>query len=89
MTFRPYTVARWGLYGAAGAALMSVWLGRQAGASLDFLMLRAVFVFVIVSALAFAAEAILSSAFIPAAPGPQPKPKSTEPGPVATEVEDE
>ena len=89
MTFRPYTVARWGLYAAAGAAFMSVWLGRQAGASLDFLMLRAVFVFVIVSALAFAAEAMLSSAFTPPAPSPRPQPKTAEPTSASTEVEED
>jgi hypothetical protein len=38
---------------------MSVWLGQRAGATLDFTLLRAVFVFVIFTALAFGAEAVL------------------------------
>ncbi len=65
MTFRPFTVARWGMYVAAGAAVLSIWLGHNAGASLDFLMLRAVFVFVIVTLLGLGAEATLSMNFTP------------------------
>ncbi|MBA4181004.1 MAG: hypothetical protein C0506_10490 [Anaerolinea sp.] len=57
---RPFTIARYGIFLAVAAALMSVWLGRQAGASLDYAVLRAVFVFLIFTAIAFAAEAILS-----------------------------
>jgi hypothetical protein len=58
--FVPYTVTRWGFYGAAATASLSVWLGHNAGASLDFLMLRAVFVFVIVAVLGLGADAVLS-----------------------------
>ena len=65
MTFRPFTVARWGIYLAGAAALISVWLGHNAGATLDFLMLRAVFVFVIVTLLGLGAEATLSMNFTP------------------------
>jgi hypothetical protein len=39
---------------------LSAYLGYQNGASLDFVVLRGVFVFIIVCALGFAAEAILS-----------------------------
>lgn len=59
MNLQPYTVARYGVYGAAAIAAMSVWLGQRAGATLDFALLRAVFVFVIFTALAFGAEAVL------------------------------
>ncbi len=60
MTFRPYTVARYGLYAAAFVAVLSVYIGRQAGASFEFTLLRAVVVFVIVTALGLGAEAVLS-----------------------------
>ena len=56
---RPYTIARYGLYAAAAVALLSVWLGTRAGAPLDYALLRSVFFFVIVAALAFGAEAVL------------------------------
>lgn len=59
-TFRPYTVARYGVYLAIGVAVMSVWLGANAGATLDFTILRGVFVFLIVTALGFGAEAVLT-----------------------------
>ena len=57
--FQPYTVARYGVYLALAAAVISVWLGSNAGATLDFTILRAVFVFLIITALGFAAEAVL------------------------------
>jgi hypothetical protein len=59
VNLQPYTVARYGVYGAAAISVMSVWLGQRAGATLDFALLRAVFVFVIFTALAFGAEAVL------------------------------
>ncbi len=59
MTFRAYTIARWGIYAAAGVALLSVWLGMNAGSSLDYALLRSVFFFVIVAGLGFGAEAVL------------------------------
>ncbi|MEO8538500.1 MAG: hypothetical protein ABI577_02075 [bacterium] len=58
-TLRPYTVARFGVYAAAGVSLLSVWLGTRAGASFDYALLRSVFFFVIVAALGFGAEAVL------------------------------
>lgn len=58
--FRPFTVARYGVYLALGTAVMSVWLGSNAGATLDFTILRGVFIFLIVTALGFGAEAVLT-----------------------------
>ena len=60
MNFPPFAVARYGMYLAVVAAVMSAWLGQRAGASLDFALLRSVFVFVIVAALGFGAEAVLT-----------------------------
>jgi hypothetical protein len=78
--FVPYTVTRWGIYGAAATAALSVWLGHNAGASLDYLMLRAVFVFVIVAALGLGADAVLSVS-IPTPPAekrPAPAPETSD-----------
>ncbi len=43
MTFPPFAVARYGVYVAVAIAALSVWLGHQAGASLDWALMRAVF----------------------------------------------
>ena len=59
MNLRPYTVARHGVYAALTVAVLSVWLGQRAGVSLDYTLLRAVFVFVIFTGLAFGADVIL------------------------------
>jgi hypothetical protein len=72
MTLRPYTVARYGVYLAAAVAALSAWLGHQAGATLDFTLMRAVFVFVIFTALGFGAEAILTLGSAQASPPPAP-----------------
>jgi hypothetical protein len=72
VTFRPFTVARWGVYLAVAAAVMSAWLGQRAGASLDFVLMRGVFVFVVFAGLGFAAEAVLTVGFVPPAPRPDP-----------------
>lgn len=68
---RPYTVARYGIYFAFAVAALSVWLGNRAGASLDYVLLRAVFVFVIFTAIAFGAEAVLSVNLPPSVAQPQ------------------
>ena len=60
MNFQPYAVAKYGVYAAVAVAGISVWLGQQAGATLDFSLMRAVFVFVIFTAIGFGAEAVLS-----------------------------
>ncbi|MBE7520157.1 MAG: hypothetical protein HS107_13045 [Thermoflexaceae bacterium] len=72
MTFRPFTVARFGIYLALAVAAMSAWLGLQAGATLDYALLRAVFVFVIFTAIGFAAEAVLTIGWQPQVPRPDP-----------------
>ena len=73
MSFRPFLVATYGVYAAAAAAVLSVLLGTQAGASLDFALLRSVFVFVIIAALAFGAEAVLTVGVRPFQPAEAPQ----------------
>lgn len=60
MRLPPFTVARYGLWLALAVAVMSAWLGTNAGATLEYALLRAVFVFIIFVVLAFLAEAILT-----------------------------
>lgn len=75
----PYTVARYGIYLAAGVALTSIWLGQRAGATFDFTLLRAVFVFVLFVAIGFGAEAVLSFNFQPRPPAPPTTPSLNPP----------
>ena len=82
MKFQPFIVARYGVYGSGVAAAISVWLGLNAGASLDYALLRAVFFFVIFVALAFGAEALLST-------GWQEPESVVVPSPPAEELESE
>ena len=77
MNFRPFTVARFGIYAGVAVAVTSVWLGQQAGASLDYALLRGVFVFVIFAALGFGAEAILTVDWQPPEP-PAPTPPAAD-----------
>lgn len=72
MNLRPYMVARFGVYGALAVAAASVWLGLQAGATFDYALLRAVFIFVVFTALGFAAEAVLTLGWQPRSPSPPP-----------------
>ncbi|MGH2633188.1 MAG: hypothetical protein ACRDG3_07245 [Tepidiformaceae bacterium] len=76
---RPYTVARYGVYLAAAVALMSIWLGQRAGATFDFTLLRAVFVFVLFVAIGFGAEAVLTFSFQPRPPAAPITPSITPP----------
>ncbi len=76
MSFPPLAVARYGVWFAAAVACLSAWLGIQAGATLDFALTRAVFVFLIFVALAFGAEAILTIGF---RPPPTSKPDAEPP----------
>lgn len=76
---RPMTVARYGVWLALGAAVVSAWLGQRAGASLDFAVLRSVFVFVIVAALGFGAEAVLTVGWHPEPSQPAPRPAPAKP----------
>ena len=74
MNWQPYTIARYGVYAALVIAAASAWLGQRAGASLDYALMRSVFVFLIFTALAFGAEALLSFS-----PLRLPEPPRTEP----------
>lgn len=65
---RPYTVARYGIYLAVAVSVMSIWLGQRAGATFDFTLLRAVFIFVLFVAIGFGAEAVLTFNFEPRPP---------------------
>ena len=81
MNLAPMAVARYGVYLAGAVAALSIYLGYQAGATLDFCLLRAVFIFVLVAALGFAAEAVLTVGLVPVAPAaPARSPETTEPG---------
>lgn len=68
MSLRPFTVAKIGVYAALAVTVLSIWLGQQAGASLDYTLLRGVFVFVIFTALGFGAEAVLTVDWQPPRP---------------------
>jgi hypothetical protein len=59
MTIPPFTVARYGVWVALAVSALSVWLGTRAGVPLDHAVLRAVFFFLIVTVMAFGAEAVL------------------------------
>ena len=76
MSFQPFAVARYGVWLALVAAAISAWLGHRAGATFDFSLLRAVLVFVIVAALGFAAEAVLTIGFQPPAERPREAPET-------------
>jgi len=64
--FRPFTVARYGVYFALLIAVGSAWLGQRAGTTLDYSLMRAVFIFVLFTVLAFGAEAVLTVGWHPA-----------------------
>ena len=72
MNLRPYTVARYGVYAALAIAALSVWIGQGAGATLDYALLRAVFVFVLFTALGFGADAALTLGWQPPPMPPAP-----------------
>lgn len=59
MNLPPYTIARYGVWAALAVAALSVWLGLGAGQPFDYAILRSVFFFLIVTVMAFAAEAVL------------------------------
>jgi hypothetical protein len=73
--FQPFAVARYGVWLALAAAAMSAWLGDHAGATFDYVLLRAVFVFVIFVLLGFGAEAVLTVGFQPPAEQPRQEQK--------------
>lgn len=70
MNLQPFVVARFGVYAAMAVSALSVWLGQQAGATLDFSLLRAVFIFVVFTAIGFGADAVLTLGIHPAPPEP-------------------
>lgn len=78
MNLRPYTIARYGVYVALAIAALSVWIGKGAGATLDYALLRAVFVFILFTALGFGADAALTLGWLP--PLPPPPAPEREPG---------
>jgi hypothetical protein len=59
MSFPPFALARYGVWTALAVSALSVWLGIRAGVALDHAVLRAVFFFLIVTVMAFGAEAVL------------------------------
>ena len=74
MNLRPFTVARFGVWAALIIAALSLLLSHNAGMAADLAAARALFIFVVFSALAFGAEAVLLTA---ARSTPQPTPQST------------
>lgn len=71
---RPYLVARYGVYLAVAIAALSVFLAQGAGTALDTAIFRALFIFLLFTALAFGAEAVIISA--PSQQGQQHQPAS-------------
>lgn len=62
MIVRPFVIARYGIYLALAIAVLSVILARGSGTAFDTALLRALFVFVLFTALAFGADAIVATA---------------------------
>lgn len=81
MSIPPFTLARYGVWVALAVAALSVWLGARAGVALDLAVLRAVFFFVIVTVMAFGAEAVLLTS------PPVSKPSGEAPSPTEETVE--
>ncbi len=73
MTFPPYTIARYGVWVALSVAALSVWLATRSGVALDQALLRAVFFFLLVTVMAFGAEAVLLTTPPPARPIGEPE----------------
>lgn len=69
----PFTIARYGVYLALSAAIATVWLGTRAGYPFDQSLMRAIFTFVLVTAVAFGAEAIILTS-PPRSPSNPPEP---------------
>ena len=78
MNFTPFTVARYGVYVAIAVAIMSIYLGHQNGATFEFVLLRAVGLFVIVTALGLGAEAVLTVESPPTHASPPARPATTD-----------
>lgn len=80
--------ATWGVYAAVALAIGSVVIARNAGMALDLAIMRALFVFVLFTALGFGAEALLSSPGLARAAPPAAAPLPPA-APVAPAFEDE
>jgi hypothetical protein len=75
----PFTIARYGVYAALAMAIAAAWLGTRAGYPFDQALMRAIFTFVLVTAVAFGAEAVILTS-PPKAPPPQPPADPAESG---------
>ena len=75
----PFTIARYGVYAALTVAIAAAWLGTRAGYPFEQALLRAIFTFVLVTAVAFGAEAVILTS-PPKAPPPQPPADPAESG---------
>ncbi|MDZ7729051.1 MAG: hypothetical protein U5Q44_13110 [Dehalococcoidia bacterium] len=62
MIVRPFVIARYGIYLALAIAVLSALLATGAGTALDTALLRALFIFVLFTALAFGADAVVTTA---------------------------
>ena len=78
----PMTVAKWGVYGAALFAALRAWLGLRAGGTWDYVLLRAVFVFILLTVLVLALEAAVT--LLPPRPE-EPRPSKGAQGTEAAE----
>lgn len=78
MTIPPFTLARYGVWIALAVSALSVWLGTRAGVGLDHAVLRAVFFFLLVTVMAFGAEAVLLTSPPAHRPPPEIPPSSDE-----------
>jgi hypothetical protein len=67
----PYTIARYGVFAAIAVAIATAWLANRAGYPFDQALMRSIFTFVLVTVVAFGAEAIILTS--PPRP-PQPPP---------------
>lgn len=75
----PFTIARYGVYAALAMAIAAAWLGTRAGYPFDQALMRAIFTFVLVTAVAFGAEAVILTS-PPKAQPPQPPADPAESG---------
>lgn len=75
-SLRPFTIARYGVYLALAVAVLTTWLATRAGHPFEAALMRAIFTFVLVTAVAFGAEAIILTS--PPRPQPTHDPDPTE-----------
>lgn len=80
-------IARYGVYVALALAVGSVLLAMNAGTAFEPAMLRAVFVFVLFTAIAFGAEAVFATSPLRTVASPVPHHFEAAPAAVEDEVE--